>query len=278
MTAITIWYNNEIKEHPGLWVAADSRVSADSNSVLINDASKIFGLPIICRSPDSSGFFTNVSFNHTYGYCFAGSTLMGQNTYLSLLPLLSNLVVEDSSNPPSMAEVSEFVLKFSRRSFEEYRIRVGQPSLFEAALFGWCQSKQRLYIFHYFPKLVNGVYSLICAQNEFKNLGDFIYLGDEKAKMSKLISQGFLTKPVPGRPISRMPRYIIEDQIEKSLFPSIGGDIQLAVSNIFGYQPYLLCKPIERGKPDAYFSYLGRALTEDIRYVGQAMVGGPAIV
>ena len=92
MTAIVIWLNDENPQLPSLWVASDSRVSKSKDSRLIDDATKIFALPVVCRSASQNGFFTDITYYHTYGYCFAGSTLLGQNTFLALMPLLSNLI------------------------------------------------------------------------------------------------------------------------------------------------------------------------------------------
>jgi hypothetical protein len=113
LTAIAIWYNSEIELNPGLWMAADTRVTR-SGTVLIDDCSKVFNLPVICRSPDSQGFFSRVTYLHSYGYCFAGNTLMGQNAYLGMTPLLSNLITNDSSFP-AMQDIASFVLKYLTR-------------------------------------------------------------------------------------------------------------------------------------------------------------------
>ncbi len=110
MTAIAIWCNKEVEENPSLWIAADSRVTSSEDSVLLEDASKIFPLPIVCRSPDSRGFFSQVTHTHTYGYCFAGSTLMGQNSYLAIAPLLSSLILTTECFP-AMTDVADFTLK-----------------------------------------------------------------------------------------------------------------------------------------------------------------------
>jgi hypothetical protein len=60
-------------------------------------------------------------------------------------------------------------------------------------------------------------------------------------------------------------------------FPNIGGDLQLGIADRFGFRPLTLCKPRVNGQPTAYLSYLGRELTPNITYVGEARVGGPAI-
>src|SRR5438552_8653485 len=137
MTAIAIWCNHEIVESPNLWIAADSRVIAARGSILIEDAAKLFGLPVVCRLPDSQGFFSNVYYAHTYGYCFAGSTLMGQNAYLAVTPLLSNLI-SPTSYVPSLADVANYLLSYLRLTFDGYKERVGDHAMFEVALFGHC--------------------------------------------------------------------------------------------------------------------------------------------
>jgi hypothetical protein len=105
-------------------------------------------------------------------------------------------------------------------------------------------------------------------------IGDFLYLGDEKKRMNIAIKEGFEKDPIPGRPTTRVPRHVVEDQIDNNSAPSIGGDIQLGIANIFGYQPYAIMKPRVTGEPEAYTSYLGRELTPDIMLIGNSMVGG----
>jgi len=252
--------NHEVEESSGLWIAADSLVSAMPGSPLIEDAAKLFGLPIVCRSPDKEGFFSQIYYAHTYGYCFAGSTLMGQNAYLALAPLLSNLV-SSTSYVPSLADVSQHVLSYLRLTFDDYKERVGPQALFEVALFGHCISTNKLSVFHYTPKLTDGVYMMSCVSYEDIKDRDFIYLGDERAYMSAKIAAAFSGESVPGRPLSRIPRHVIQDHIDAQDFPNIGGDLQLGIADRLGFRPFALCKPRVIGQPAAYLSYLGRELT-----------------
>ena len=48
MTAIAIWLNDEEPRHPTLWVAADSRISNTGAALLMEDAAKVFSLPVVC--------------------------------------------------------------------------------------------------------------------------------------------------------------------------------------------------------------------------------------
>jgi len=122
MTAIAIWYNKEIETNPSLWVVSDSRVSKGA-SVLIEDAAKIFTLPIICKAPGTSDFFTDIYYQHSYGFCFAGSTLMGQNSFLALQPLLSNLSSAEHYIP-SIEDIGNYVLNYLKKTFDDYKVSV----------------------------------------------------------------------------------------------------------------------------------------------------------
>lgn len=278
MTAIAIWCDHEASDNAMLWVAADSRVSGTNGTILIEDGAKIFGLPIVCRSPGDDGFFSHIYHEHTYGYCFAGSTLMGQNAFLSIMPLLSNLISPDSYIP-SLSDIAQHALALFSRSFDEYKQRVGQNAVFEAAIFGYCHREQNLSAFHFSPEIGDdGIARIMLTPHQGMKDKQFIYLGDDKAVMCSLIEEAFSRESIPGRPVSRIPRYIIQDKIDDGSCGSIGGDIQLARADRFGFIPLTLCKPRWPGQPDAYMSYLGRELTPDIAWVGQAGVGMIGVV
>ena len=78
-----------------------------------------------------------------------------------------------------------------------------------------------------------------------------------------------------GRRLSRAPRYVIQDLINSEAFPTIGGELQLGIADKFGFRAFPLCKPGISGL--AIIRYLGRELTDDLQYVGKALVGGVAM-
>lgn len=273
MTAIAIWCSHEVRDNAALWVAADSRVSGANDVILIEDGAKIFGLPVVCRSPGDDGFFSRVYHQHTYGYCFAGSTLMGQNAFLSITPLLSSLI-SPHSYVPSLSDIARHAQVLLGRSFDEYKRRVGQNAVFEAAIFGYCQRSQRLSAFHFSPKIEDdGIIRVSIIPHEGMRDKQFIYLGDDKTVMRSRIEEAFSRESIPGRPVSRIPRYVIQDRIDDDSCGSVGGDIQLAIADKFGFRPFTICKPRVPDQSAAYMSYLGRELTPDIATVGEATVG-----
>lgn len=277
MTAIAIWRNDEVQGNPSLWAASDSRVSGVGGHLLINDAVKILSLPIICRRPGQNGFFSEAYFVHTLGYCFAGSTLMGQNAYLAIAPLLSNLI-STTSYVPSLEDIARQILAYLKVTFEDYRPVGAQQSLFEAAVFGFCHRRQQLEIFHFRPELVQSVYELEMVAHQNMHTHDFVYLGNDREALEEEISMAFATETLPGYPNSRAPRFVIQNRIASDRSPTIGGDLQLAIADSLGFRPFALVKPRVLGQPAAYTSYLGRELTEDLTTVGQAQVSPMMII
>lgn len=277
MTAISIWLNNENPKHHSLWIASDSRVSKSQNSTLIDDGAKIFALPVVCRVPRKNGFFSQIDYFHSYGYCFAGSTLLGQNTFLALMPLLGNLAASQSYIP-DMPSVANFILRYLGRAFDNYKIIACEKSAVEVALFGWCHATQKYYIFHYYPgENDDGVVVMKCTVHTNLQEKCFVYLGDHKQDMTQKIKQGFDEKSIPGRLNSRIPRHIIEDHIRDSDYTTIGGDIQLGIADMSGFRPFSIGKPRVDGQPGAYLSYLGHELYDEIRNVGHAFISMPGM-
>ncbi|BAZ51949.1 hypothetical protein NIES4103_46080 [Nostoc sp. NIES-4103] len=105
-----------------------------------------------------------------------------------------------------------------------------------------------------------------------------MYLGDYKKDMTQKIQEAFDGDSEPGRPLSRIPRYIIEEHIQNSEYKTIGGNLQLGMADRFGFHPFSICKPRVVGKPEAYLSYLGYELDQDIKNVGHAFVSLPGMV
>lgn len=282
MTAIAIWCNHEIAENPGLWVAADTRVSTQSGS-LIDDAAKIFALPVVCRSPGPSGFPEERYHDHTYGYCFAGDTLLGQNAYLALAPLLSNLF-SSARYIPSLDDVGRYVYSYLSLTFDACKSHRAGHSIFEVALFGYCPRANSLSAYHFSPTFEQEVVKMTIQPHENMQQNDFLYLGDEKLHIASQIQDALSADSSPmdefnarraGRPLSRAPRYVIQDHINDEAFPTIGGDLQLGIADKFGFRAFPLCRPGTSGL--AIIRYLGRELTDDLQYVGQALVGGVAM-
>ncbi|WP_334817558.1 hypothetical protein [Nostoc sp.] len=194
------------------------------------------------------------------------------------MPLLSNLATVQPY-VPQMAYVAHFIWEYLRRAFDDYKVIACDNSAVEVALFGWCHVTQKQHIFHYYPgKDDNGVYVLKYRDYTDLNEKSFVYLGDHRNDMTQKIQKAFDGDSEPGSPLSRIPRYIIEEHIQNSEYKTIGGNLQLGIADRFGFRPFSICKPRVLGKPEAYLSYLGYELHQDITSVGHAIVNLPGMV
>lgn len=201
---------------------------------------------------------------------------MGQNSYLALVPLLTSLQA-DTPEPPTLSDVAQYVFSYLSQTFDDYKVRAGAASRFEAALFGCCPVTRRLSAYHYFLESENGI--VVLAHREYSRWRDtdFLYLGDEKDAASSRIENAFNQPSESGRPQSMAPRRVLEDLVRDDDFPTIGGDLQLGLADQLGFRPLFIVRPREVGHPDAFRTYLGRELTDGLLRVGAAFVGGLAL-
>jgi hypothetical protein len=202
---------------------------------------------------------------------------MAQNAFLGLLPLLSNLV-SPTSYTPAVTDIARQILAYLKATFDDYKAVGAEHSLFEVAVFGYCLREKRLEIHHFKTQKNNEMYQVVLESHLPLDAREFLYLGDDSTVMHEKIAWALSSPPLPGRPPARAPRFVIQDRIDDSQSPSIGGDLQLAIADQFGFRPLALVKPYVKGQPKSYVSYLGRELTDDLTYVGEARASPLMIV
>lgn len=235
MTAVIIWMNEQEK---GLWAVSDTKVSStDGLGKLIGNASKILPLPIVMHLPHT--FENGIQWSNVYsgpelGLCFAGSTIVAQNTYLALAQLLGNLQIKDKEYIPSFSSIAEYIFKYVEASWNETKYTMQEKGVFEIAVFGYCLVDQEFSIYRYYvdPMTKN---ILVQHKKKPKDL-EFIVLGDKRTEIEERISQEILASGAPGRPAGRAPRRILEGLLEDTSFPTIGSGIQLAISTSLGFR------------------------------------------
>jgi hypothetical protein len=271
VTAVAIWLSDEVAERPSLEAAADTQVSVRGVRTLISDASKVLPLSVACLSPSPDSESPPKVSRHTYGYAFAGSTLLGQNTYLSLSALLENLIATEPY-VPSLEAVAGYAHDYLSSVFDEAKVR-GEESLFEVALFGHCPIRETFSAYHYKPVPSSESMQMRMESYESLSAGDHIYLGSYKSAFEEALTIARLGPPKPGRPLSRAPKHVIEDFIRAEDKPEVGGDLQLWSAYSTGLFPRMLARPKTPGQPAAQFVYLGRVLPTQLLHLGIASVG-----
>lgn len=105
MSLVAIWQNAEEPEQASIWVVTDSRIS-DAVGVLLDEGTKLFSVPIVCRGPGDDGFFSLPYFVQDVGLACVGGTLLYQHVYACMVPVLSSLI-GDGLLVPSLEDVAE---------------------------------------------------------------------------------------------------------------------------------------------------------------------------
>jgi len=107
MTLGAVWCSYETPEAPALWMASDSRISADEGR-LIDEGVKVFEIPVVCRGAGPAGFFDQIYLEGTIGLTCAGGTLVFQNVYGTLVPMLGNLISPQRA-VPSVEDIADLI-------------------------------------------------------------------------------------------------------------------------------------------------------------------------
>lgn len=88
-------------------MASDSRISAEKDR-LIDEGVKVFEIPVVCRGAGPDGFFDQKYFEGTIGLACAGGTLVFQNVYGTLVPMLGNLISPPRAIP-SVGDIADLI-------------------------------------------------------------------------------------------------------------------------------------------------------------------------
>ena len=238
---------------------------------LLGDGAKVFGLRIQCRTPNEGGMYDQPGFSHSFGYAFAGSTLMGQNGFLAVSAVLGDLASPSGYVLP-LSDVVSYVHRYLAKSFQEFGFVVGPDALFEVAIFGHCHSEGRLLAYHLRPELCADDVWRLGTERIVPNAGFLLYLGVRRAEVVQRLEAALLGPATPDRMQSRAPMDVIKELIDDAGYASIGGDLQLGIADAGGYNHWPLSRPATASRPAAYTSFLGRPFPEDERRVGQAIL------
>lgn len=241
MTIVAIW-----KIPNGIYCASDTKISQvqkaqddvvsdDLHQTLTLLGSKIFPMAATVweNQFENGGVYRKSVATYPFGFAFAGSTLGATSAFAICSAILSNLVCTKVSIL-SLEAIAKFFAKISQRFLDKDRE-------FEMAVFGFCQATKKYRIFH------------ITGETQFDSLehvgGEALLLGSHKAEVAQLISARSPDTIAPIRTLNKL--------IKEETYKDIGGELNLATVNQFGFVPMLRIKPVVMGQPSAEFSFLG---------------------
>lgn len=229
MTAIISWFNQEPGTIPYLMTVGDTKISNQQETLTLEGA-KILELPIKCK--DISSPLQEIYFSNTLGYSFAGSTLVGLNVYCYLQTIFSNLggTAKEGNLPDykSICHKAKEVLNLYAASIR---------NVAELLIFGFCPKTCTPFICTIQPVMKDGqIEYKVEFIDSFDSNIQVVIIGDKEQEIRELISKELeIQTNKDSIDYWRTPARILRDIIEQGKFDSIGGNLQIATSNIFKY-------------------------------------------
>jgi hypothetical protein len=248
MTITATWINSE-SEVLSLWMASDSRIS-DAHGRLMDEGVKLFELPVVCRGPGPSGFFDHPYFDITFGLVCSGSTLIFQQVYATLVPLLGSLA--GFGQAPSLSDVAALVGRTTTtytRSLGETRPHGAVASLVVA---GVDPVDSRLRAFELSPTTDSeGLIDFVPRQVELADsrvlfTGDSVAVERAEERLSALRAE-----PVPSRPYHRAALNVIRELAVAEDLATVGGDVQIGFTAGRDFRRVTTVTPITHGESAA---------------------------
>lgn len=253
---------------------------------MLDSAAKVFSIPVQCFAPGDSGFNKLVHYSKL-GYAFAGSALVGMNTYALLTTCLSQLNVVDTTLPqwvldmhnlsaqglPNLHAIAQLAGRFLERFSSQLALTLGGGALCEIVLTGQCTVTGELQMFHIRTMAgSDGLTHEIVQYRERSCPDDFVLLlGNSRARIGEGIKglRGRLERDCKNRqglslwwraPLSNLCR-----ELDAPGSPTIGGYPQLGIGSEGNFR---LLSIASQNDGELENSYLGFSLTNEHRHIG----------
>lgn len=258
MTIVVIW---EEAEH--IFAAADTRVTAPREAggtrVLTDAGAKISSLQVVCHELSLAEPGRNIPYSRqSYGFAFAGSTLVATMTYATATTLLGQLCSPFRIAPPAMRYVVDLVTNLLNR----YRREVMADC--EVALFGHCPvlGENNVYYIRY-DAAADTMVASSCERKPPYILG----FGSGLSRFQELID--VKVQQTGEGPLSlRIPKHVVVDMIKENVGP-VGGGLAIALANAAGCQILYSVEPIVPGEARSERLLNGVVLDDALSFVGE---------
>ena len=161
MTLVAAWKAAEDR----LMAIADTRISRSAGNVLSEHGPKRLPVTVVCRQPGASGFFDKEVYRTDIGFAYSGSSLSALAAHVLANTMLSNLVSNPGTPPPSIAEVAFAIAGISADSMREVGQLSGSGGQFKAIIFGYCPQQSKLRVFTLSPNVASGTLMVDIAEH-----------------------------------------------------------------------------------------------------------------
>jgi len=271
VTSIICWRNKEEKKDitwllgDGLWVVSDTRVS-NGSSVMTDNCPKVFS--ISAQSYDKSDIQrTNPKCIFRFGFGFAGSTLIGSNVKEMLSFYVGNLsevhYYDQPDYPyeeklPSLMDIALLCKKLGEKYISSMGVCFPASARCEFLVFGLCPKlkQYRTIVLRNTP----GAPSIIEIKEVNLEEQNYLVLGDKKAQVMEKINETKASLDSKGKKTNHAPLVALSNNIIDDTFNTIGGYVQLCISNQIDTKVYFLSSNETHEHQIAGFSLLDESV------------------
>ncbi len=218
MTLIVAFTENP---EDSITILSDSRVSLEAP--VLDSVAKL--LPLTVKIVDNNQIEL---FNNTFGFAFAGSTLVAQSIYSFIATALQTLRSDEGKDFPSLEQISQFVSNMTEKIAKEYGRKITNPSLVNTSifLFGFCHISNARKLFEIKTNITTTNFNVDVVEHDVRNIGSFYLIGDKKA----IEHMSFLQNSGQGYNLYTALHEIVNSES----YPGVGGSIQLFKADKLG--------------------------------------------
>jgi len=252
MTLIACW-----SEPAGLKCASDSRLTRNDESVLTEAGGKLFTIPVKCKYLVEEGKWGN-DFSYTLGFAFAGSTLLANNTHALASTLTQQLTSKETGDVPSAKTVANIYCFVAEYVIKDRNMREHTAGrlYFEALIFGYCPVEKTFVCHCIKHEITDNSFSM--KVESWHEKGPFMgTIGDSSAR-ANFITKVYRKNAAGNHPD---PLHTFRDVIEDENISTVGGAVQVAISEKDGTSIYPLLTADEKNPDSIILSLAGLDVT-----------------
>lgn len=259
MTLVISWIKYEPPStEPNVWTVSDGKIMGPDRTLTL-EGSKVLELPI--RIKHMQGLPPRqIYFRSSVGFAYAGSSLIGLNTFATLNDVFNNLGGDKSKN--HLPTYSDIIQK-AKVILRHYASTIFSPC--EISLFGFCPKTKLPFTSKIKTKtlLADSDFDEEIIYGNVQQL-QYILLGDKKEEVTKTINDVAKEYNATQYQYWKIPEVIFYDIVKSNTYETIGGGMQLAIAYGNEFQMTALVVPMKDDKTKATLSHKNFDIFDDI--------------
>ena len=243
MTLVVCWFpRNE------LHCVADSRISGAQGKVTITDAGpKIFPIPVLVTAVEDNRVTGTA--RHTFGFAFAGATLLAGNTH-AIASIYTQQLTRVPARLPSLQTVANIYARVAEYMTADVGSRRNEVDTFSAFIFGQCPVEKKLRVAKLVPHLESNTFRV--------NVEIF----DAAPQTCHLFGSGAhafeeALKKLDDGKRAIDPLTIIRNIVASDTVAGVGGYLQMAVATAENFELRHIASPDDANPDEIKISLVG---------------------